>query len=72
MFNFGIPSSFSVYTLFFLTGLVADLVFCCFGGGTLAFFETLAFVVLDFATFLGSLPNLVEDLTVLVGAIFDR
>ena len=41
MLSFGIPSSFSVYSLrFFFTGVGADFVFCCFGGGPLTGFDT--------------------------------
>ena len=75
MFNFGIPNSFSVYIhLFFFAG-VADLVFCCLGGGAFGFFETLLFVLtpraLDFPEPLLPLLSLekILDLTVLVGAM---
>ena len=41
MLSLGMPSSVSVYSLRFLgSGLGADFVFCCFGGGSLGFFET--------------------------------
>ena len=51
MFSFGIPSSCSVYTLFFLFFvpipllfvLLTDFVFCRFGGGSLVFFATRLF-----------------------------
>lgn len=40
MFSFGIPNSFSVYTLrFFFTGAGAGFVFCCLDGGALACFD---------------------------------
>lgn len=46
MFNFGIPSSSSVYgfRLPFLLTAEKDLVFCCFGGGS---FDTRLFFDLD-------------------------
>lgn len=82
MFNFGIPSSFSVYILgFFFTGPGADLVFCCLGGGPLICLETrgldpLLFLSLwffDCELFLPPLltvfAELILELTVLVGAI---
>lgn len=75
MFNFGIPSSFSVYTRFFFLAGAADLVFCCLGGGALGFFETLLFVFAPrapgFPGPLELLPSLENDfdLTVLVGAM---
>lgn len=57
MFSFGKPSSFSVYTLrFFFCGPVADFVFCCFGGGAFAFFDT------RFLVFAPRAPGLVDVL----------
>ena len=75
IFSFGIPSSFSIYSRFFFLVGVADLVFCCLGGGPLDFFETLLVV---FAPNVPVFPEPLEllpffetdlDLTVLVGAM---
>ena len=73
IFNFGIPSSSSVYTRrFFFTGPDADLVFCCFGGGALIFFEILFLGPFEPFKPLSPLPPLARlDLfrTVLVSAM---